>query len=189
MTASSGFTMILSRQVFLLLPLALLLAGCQPTSDRAAALKGVRLVPFTMEFSRTKAPNLSIQVPFGFMVESVSEAKHDMFYVVNPNDSGNPQRGMAVIQLRPAPNPIIPDSSATGTSKGILLGEGIDWNEATLDDESPRVLQREVILEEPFPTPQPMKLQAFVVGMDSALVEQLVACVETLSRDTSGARR
>lgn len=177
----------------ILLLLAFLLIGCKPTSDRASALQGVRLVPFSMQFSRTKVPDLSIQVPFGFMVEAVSETKHDMFYIVNPNDSSNPQRGMAVIQVRQAPIPIIPDSSAARKSKGMLFGEGIDWNEAALDDETPRVLQREVIVEGLFPSKgadaEPMKLQAFVVGMDSALVERLVACVETLSRDSSSVRR
>lgn len=82
---------------------------------------------------------------------------------------------------------------ATRKTQGILFGNGIDWNEATLDDETPRVLQREVIIEYPFPIGKagatPMQLQAFVVGMDSGLVERLVACVETLSRDSSNAGR
>jgi len=169
--------------------LACSLVGCQPTSDRASVLAGVRLVPFTMQFSRTKVPDLSIKVPFGFTVEAVSEAKHDMFYIINPSDSSTPQRVMAVVQVRKTPIPIIPDSSATRTSKGVMLGEGIDWNEATLEDESPQVLQREVILQGIFPTNDSLRLQAFVVGMDSTLVERLVACVETLSRDTNSAQR
>ncbi|MCC7439241.1 MAG: hypothetical protein IT211_12170 [Armatimonadetes bacterium] len=185
--------MIPSRPFFLLLLLALLLTSCQPTSDRASVLKGVRLVPSVMQCSRTKGGDLAIQIPFGFMIEAAPEAKHDMFYIVNPADSSGTQRGMAVIQIRQNPIPIIPDSIATGNSTGILFGEGINWNEATLDDETPRVLQREVILPYPFPIGNagaaPMQLQAFVVGMDSALVERLVACVETLSRDTSNVRR
>ncbi|MBL7989386.1 MAG: hypothetical protein JNJ94_15095 [Chlorobi bacterium] len=185
--------MMLSRPFFLLWLLAFLLTGCQPTSDRAAVLKGVRLVPSVMQFSRTKGPDLTVQIPFGFMIEAVPEAKHDMFYIVNPADSSTTQRGMAVIQVRQTPVPIVPDSMATRKTQGILFGNGIDWNEATLDDETPRVLQREVIIEYPFPIGKagatPMQLQAFVVGMDSGLVERLVACVETLSRDSSNAGR
>ncbi len=176
------------RAIPALLLLPLLAGGCGSTSDRSRLLAGTETVEMTLQPTRTGVNGLKIRIPRGFDAEGTSEAKYDMFYIFDRRDTGTVQKAMAVIQVHPAPLQILADSAVIRYSSARVDGRRSEWREGITENEGERVHQRELrrdgLFEPRNGAPEPL-LHAFVVGTDSALVELLMASVESLRLDDS----
>ncbi len=163
-----------------------LATGCASRKDRSGLLRGVKTEQLILKCAHTDLPDLTITVPAGFVADWTKEARYDNFYLFDPADTGEVQKGMIVIDVTPESRKQIPDSVDFQKFIGTLGGKDIQWRELTFVDEldSSKVYQREVqtnVLYEPLSyVDKKMVVHAFVVGSDPKLVEILTAAVETL---------
>lgn len=175
------------------LPLSLLLAAsiavssCATRRDHTELLKGVETKVIELEPKITRAPLLKLRAPVDFYADWTRDAAYDSFIIINPDDDGDVQRGMLVVNVTSAPIQHIDDSLETGYTRSTLAGETIEWRERSfLDEDSNRVYQRETIrrgLFENFKDPKTgreLVLQVFVVGTDTLLVGRLMGSAETI---------
>jgi hypothetical protein len=171
---------------FLLILILAAGAGCTQHKDRAALMRGVKTTQLQLDCKHTDLPSLLITVPSGFASDWTKEARYDKFFIFDPADTGEVQKGMILIDVTPAPPKQIPDSADYKKSLGTLNGEEVQWREMTFIEESDssKVYQREMQTNAPYRSlsfvDKKMVIHAFVVGSDPKLVELLTACVETL---------
>lgn len=170
-----------------LLLLMATVTGCAPASDRAKLLQGMKTMPCQASCLHTGAPDVSVSLPAGFVIEPMAEATYDMMYIYDPLDTGSVQKGLAVLNITPIPVITVGDVPGIRKVNGVLNGMKVTWNErAVFSQEQTRLYQKECIETKSLRgyyiqrAGQPLKLHVLVVGTDSMLVERLTACVETL---------
>jgi hypothetical protein len=162
-------------------------AGCTPRKDRARLLRDVETIAVRMVNEHTGLPDFLIKVPTGFVVEWTRESRYDKYFIYNPRDSGDVQKGMAVIDVTPYPARQIPDSLKVKRSIGQMAGHDVKWTEYTVGEPGePALYQREMTSYAPFEEIEKYKdhknaLHVFVVGSDQNLVEILTAAAETIT--------
>lgn len=179
----------MNRYAALLVPavIPLLIVGCTPRRDRARLLKDVETIAVRMENLHTRVPDLLIRVPTRFVVEWTSEARYDKYFIYDPKDTADVQKGMVMIDVAPFPARQIPDTSDVGRSIGTIDGHDVIWREYVVEDmEGPPLHQREMTSAEVFEeaerfVEEKRVLHAFVVGTDPELVELLTGAVETIT--------
>lgn len=176
-----------NRSITLAILVALAAAGCAPRKDRAKLLQNVETVSVRMVNEHTGLPDFLIRVPPGFVVEWTKEARYEKYFIYNPQDTGDVQKGMAVIDVTPFPARQIPDSLKVSRSIGTMGGRDVKWTEYTVQEPGePPLYQRETtsydLLKDlvKYQEEKPA-IHVFVVGSDEALVEMLTASAETLS--------
>lgn len=173
------------------LPL-LVAAGCgPPRKDRSGLLKGVQLNEVVLHCTHTDIPDLTLKVPPEFEVAEMRETHNDKFLIGRASDTGT-STGQIVVTVTPAPARVIADSAKYVENLAEMFGGDILWREYTFVEEGvelnsygPPIYQHEVLSIDPLERfnkqrGQPLFLHIFVVGSDSATVERLVACVETM---------
>jgi hypothetical protein len=166
---------------------ALLVAGCSTRRDHTVLLKGIDTKDLLLEPKITRAPQLKLRVPVDFDADWTRDASYDSFILIDPDDDGDVQRAMLIINVTAAPVQHIDDTLKTGHTRSTLAGGTIEWHERSfVDEERNTIYQREAVrsgLFENFKDPKSgrdLVLQVFVVGTDSVLVERLMGSAETI---------
>lgn len=172
----------------LLVALSIVAGGCVTRRDHAELLKGIPTKQIVLEPRNTKAPNLKLRVPVDFDADWTRDAAYDSFIIVDPDDDGDVQRGILVLNVTAGPVQHIDDTLKTSYTRSTIAGETVEWRErAFVDEEGNTIHQRETMrpgLFEHFKDPKSgrdLVLQVFVVGTDSLLVEQLMGSAETIA--------
>jgi hypothetical protein len=165
-----------------------LFTGCAKVKDRSILLRGVPTQPITMALAHTKVGDLTMRVPAGFVAEWTQEARYDKFFIYEPKDTGDVQKGMVTLDITPDPAKLIADTSKYERSIGKMGDHEIQWRERTVvGDDGSKLYQREMVTRdlfsglENYSKDKGVVLHAFVVGSDSLLVERLTATVETIA--------
>lgn len=183
----------MSRSAVLLAVLLVMLfaTGCIPRKDRGELLKNVETLAVRMENTHTDVPDLLIRVPSNFVVEWTKEARYEKYFIYNPRDTGEVQKGMAIIDITPYPALHIADTAENlEKSIGMIGGEKgreVIWKEFTVEElGSAPLYQRETTVTGMFEEADKFRevkhsLHAFIVGSDPELVEVLTASVETIT--------
>lgn len=169
----------------------LFITGCIPRKDRGKLLKNVETLAVRMENTHTNVPDLLIRIPSGFVVEWTKESRYEKYFIYNPKDTGEVQKGMVILDITPYPARHIADTVENlKKSIGTIGGEDgkeVIWKEYTVEEiGSAPLYQRETTLAGLFEDADRFKevkntLHAFIVGSDPDLVELLTASVETIT--------
>lgn len=163
------------------------LGGCATRRDHTALLAGIRTKQMTLEPLNTRAPLLTLRVPASFERDWTKNSANDRFIIFDPDDSGDVQRGMLIVNVTSSVFNHIHDSLETDHSRSTIAGETVEWRERVFTNDDGIVLhQREALLKGAFDlytdpkSQQALVLQVFVVGTDSILVERLMGSAETI---------
>lgn len=170
-----------------LLAVAVTAGGCATRRDHTVLLKGIPTKNLLLEPKNTRAPQLNLTVPVDFDADWTRDAAYDSFIIINPDDDGDVQRGILVINVTSSPVEHIADTLETSHTRATIAGETVEWRERSFIDEEKYVIhQRETIRTGMFKnfkdpkTGRELVLQVFVVGTDTALVGQLQGAAETI---------
>lgn len=170
-----------------LLVVAILAGGCATRRDHTVLLDSIPTKNVILKPRITRAPQLKLVVPVDFDPDWTRDASYDSFILIDPDDDGDVQRAMLVINVTSSPVSHIDDSLETEYTRSTLGGATIEWRERMfIDDEKNRIYQREAIRTGMFETFKDAKtgreltLQVFVVGTDLVLVERLMGSAETI---------
>jgi len=178
--------MIVRISTLLLLAMAggIVMSSCTSYKDRSSVLKGTKTHTVVLACPRANIPDLQMSMPEGFDPVPLTGSRDDK-YVISRSGDPEPVPGQIVVTVTRSPYPVVPDSSDVVETMGKIGDASVVWREFRIEDATHVIHQRELISDdilERFNKQSSDRLFVHVIvgGTDEKIIEQLLACVETL---------